>query len=91
MPEGATAWFYQTAAGAEIDLVVEQGSRQRIAIEIKRSLAPSVSKGFHLGCEDINATHRFIVYPGAEHYPVSNHVIVMPLVDTMTELCEILS
>lgn len=90
MPDGATSWFYRTAAGAEIDLVIEQGLRQRIAIEIKRSLAPSVSKGFHLGCEDIKATHRYIVYPGAEKYPISNGVIVMPLVDMMTELLEIL-
>lgn len=90
MPDGATSWFYRTAAGAEIDLVIEQGLRQRIAIEIKRSLAPSVSKGFHLGCEDIKAKHRYIVYPGAEQYPISNGVIVMPLVDMMTELRDIL-
>lgn len=91
MPEGATSWFYRTAAGAEIDLVVEQGLRQRIAIEIKRSLAPSVSKGFHLGCEDIKAKHRYVVYPGKEKYPISNGVIVMPLVETMTEFLDILS
>ena len=90
MPDGATSWFYRTAAGAEIDLVIEQGLRQRIAIEIKRSLAPSVSKGFHLGCGDIKAKHRYIVYPGAEKYPISNGVIVMPLVDMMTELRDIL-
>lgn len=90
MPEGATSWFYRTAAGAEIDLVIEQGSRQRVAIEIKRSLAPSVSKGFHVGCEDITATCRYVVYPGSEQYPVSNGVIMMPLVDMMTELREIL-
>jgi predicted AAA+ superfamily ATPase len=90
MPDGATSWFYRTAAGAEIDLVIEQGLRQRLAIEIKRSLAPSVSKGFHLGCEDIKAKHRYIVYPGAEKYPISNGVIVMPLVDMMTELRDIL-
>ncbi len=90
MPEGATSWFYRTAAGAEIDLVIEQGSRQRVAIEIKRSLAPSVSKGFHVGCEDITATRRYIVYPGTEQYPVSNGVTVMPLVDMMTELREML-
>lgn len=90
VPDGATGWFYRTAAGAEIDLVIEQGLRQRVALEIKRSLAPSVSKGFHLGCEDIKATHRFIVYPGAEQYPVSNGVIVMPLVDMMTELRKVL-
>jgi uncharacterized protein len=91
MPEGTTSWFYRTAAGAEIDLVIEQRVRQRVAIEIKRSLAPSVSKGFHLGCGDIKATHRYIVYPGMEQYPISNGVVVMPLVDVMTELQEILS
>ena len=90
LPKGATSWFYRTAAGAEIDLVIEQGVRQRVAIEIKRSLAPSVSKGFHVGCEDITATRRYIVYPGTEQYPVSNGVIIMPLVDMMTELREIL-
>ena len=88
LPEGATSWFYRTAAGAEIDLVIEQGVRQRVAIEIKRSLAPSVSKGFHVGCEDITATRRYIVYPGTEQYPVSNGVIIMPLVDMMMELQE---
>ncbi|MBM4127833.1 MAG: ATP-binding protein [Nitrospira sp.] len=90
LPEGATSWFYRTAAGAEIDLVIERGVRQRVAIEIKRSLAPSVSKGFHVGCEDITATRRYIVYPGTEQYPVSNGVIVMPLVAIMTELRGIL-
>jgi len=88
LPEGATSWFYRTAAGAEIDLVIERGVRQRVAIEIKRSLAPSVSKGFHVGCEDITATRRYIVYPGTEQYPVSNGVTVMPLGDMMTELRE---
>lgn len=90
LPEGATSWFYRTAAGAEIDLVIEQGVRQRVAIEIKRSLAPSVSKGFHVGCEDVTATRRYIVYPGTEQYPVSNGVIMMPLVDMMTELRQVL-
>ena len=90
LPEGATSWFYRTAAGAEIDLVIEQGVRHRVALEIKRSLAPSVSKGFHVGCEDLHATRRYIVYPGTERYPVSNGVIMMPLVDMMTELREIL-
>lgn len=90
LPEGATSWFYRTAAGAEIDLVIEQGVRQRVAIEIKRSLAPSVSKGFHVGCEDLHATRRYIIYPGTERYPVSNGVTVMPLADMMTELRDIL-
>ncbi|WP_440135400.1 DUF4143 domain-containing protein [Chitinophaga sancti] len=82
----ASAWFYRTSAGAEIDLVIESGSNKRYAIEIKRSLAPTLSKGFHVGCEDIQATDKFIVYPGKERYPAAHDVTVIPLVDVMNEL-----
>lgn len=86
LPAGITAWFYRTAAGAEIDLVIERNSTERYAIEIKRSQAPSVSKGFHLGCEDIAATKRFIVYPGKERFPVTKDIAAIPLLDMMNEL-----
>jgi len=86
LPLGATAWFYRTSAGAEIDLVIEQSPGKRWAIEIKRALAPTLSKGFHFGCEDIQATNRFIVYPGKDSYPAAHDVTVLPLVDMMNEL-----
>ncbi|RYF08019.1 MAG: DUF4143 domain-containing protein, partial [Deltaproteobacteria bacterium] len=71
LPADAVPYFYRTAAGAEIDLVIERGTHQRLAIEIKRSLAPTLSKGFHQGCADIEATERCLVYPGTESFPVS--------------------
>lgn len=86
LPIGVTPWFYRTAAGAEIDLVIERNAQQKYAIEIKRSLAPSLSKGFYLGCEDIGATSRFLVYPGNERYPISKDVTVISLTDMMQEL-----
>lgn len=86
LPVGVTPWFYRTSAGAEIDLVVEKNNKERYAIEIKRSQAPSVSKGFHLGCEDIEATKRFIVYPGKERFPVTKEITAMPILEMMTEL-----
>lgn len=86
LPIGVTPWFYRTAAGAEIDLVVEKNAKKIYAIEIKRSLSPSVSKGFYLGCEDINATHRFVVYPGKEQFVVGKNATAMPLLDMMEEL-----
>jgi predicted AAA+ superfamily ATPase len=86
LPVGVTPWFYRTSAGAEIDLVIEKNSKERYAIEIKRSQAPSVSKGFHLGCEDVGATKRFIVYSGQERYPVTKDITAISLLDMMTEL-----
>ncbi|MCY7356268.1 MAG: ATP-binding protein [Rudanella sp.] len=86
LPIGMTAWFYRTAAGTEIDLIIEQNTQQKIAIEIKRSSAPTLSKGFHLGCADIGATKRFLVYPGTERYPIANGVTVVPLAEMMQAL-----
>lgn len=85
---GVTPWFYRTGAGAEIDLVIEQNSKKKYAIEIKRSLAPTMSKGFHLGCIDIKATHQFIVYPGKERFPINKKVTAISLPDMMREMAK---
>ncbi|WP_346319796.1 ATP-binding protein [Chitinophaga sp. YIM B06452] len=89
LPVGATPWFYRTSAGAEIDLVIELGTQKRYAIEIKRSMAPTVSKGFYMGCEDIKATHRFIVYPGNERIPAANESMMIPLIELIREFREL--
>jgi predicted AAA+ superfamily ATPase len=47
LPVGVTPWYYRTATGAETDLVLEISVQEKYAIEIKRSLALTVSKGFH--------------------------------------------
>lgn len=86
LPIGVTPWFYRTSAGAEIDLVIEKNEKNMYAIEIKKSLSPSVSKGFYLGCEDINATHRYLVYPGSERFLIGKNITVVSLLDLMDEL-----
>jgi len=86
LPGGITAWYYRTAAGAEIDLVTEQNPENKYAIEIKRSTAPAVTKGFHLGCEDIGATKRFVVYPGTDRFSIGKNITALSLMDMMEEL-----
>lgn len=86
LPIGVTPWFYRTSVGAEIDLIIEQNGQRTYAIEIKRSAVPSVSKGFYLGCDDIGATERFVVYPGRESYPIANGVTVISLIEMMDRL-----
>jgi len=84
-PEG-TAMFYRTSAGAELDLVLEFGAEERWAIEVKRSLSPAVSKGFHIACEDLGATHRYLVYPGTERFPLAGNLDAIPLTELMQRL-----
>lgn len=71
--------FYRTSAGAEIDLVLEKGNTHVWAIEIKRALAPKVSKGFHYACEEIKATHKFVIYPGLDRFPLPHGIEVMDI------------
>ncbi len=61
-------YYYRTQDGAEIDLVFERAGQPELAIEIKRASAPSVEKGFHVACEDLGITQRYVVYPGDEAF-----------------------
>lgn len=71
----APASFYRTAAGAEVDLVLELGGRQgRWAIEIKRSASPSVSKGLHNAIEDLKPSRTYIVHAGDDSFPLTDGV-----------------
>ena len=70
-PAAAAAGFYRTAAGAEIDLVMEIPGSGLWAIEIKRGLSPALDKGFHIACMDLQPAHRFLVYSGCARYPHS--------------------
>ncbi len=64
--------YYRTTAQAELDLVLEGPGNEVLAVEIKRSIAPKVGKGFHLACEDVGATRKVVVYSGDEIYPLTN-------------------
>ena len=86
-PTGTEAYFYRTAAGAEIDLLLKlPGQRTPWAIEVKRGLAPKIERGFHLACEDVQPERRWVVYGGAERFPLANTVEAVSLVDLCKEL-----
>jgi predicted AAA+ superfamily ATPase len=72
-PQGMEANFYRTSAGAEIDLVLTLPRGNLWAVEIKRSSAPKLERGFHLACDDLKPKKRFVVYPGTERFPLDAH------------------
>lgn len=87
-PGGAVGNFYRTAAGAEVDLLITLPGRRPWAIEIKRSLAPKLERGFHQACADLDPERRIVVYPGAEPFPLGEGVEVLPLRMAGRELLE---
>ena len=78
-------YFYRTSNGAEIDLVLEKG-QQRIAVEIKSSTAPKVSRGFWNAIKDINSTANYVIAPVESAYPLTKNVRVMNLEGFVAEL-----
>ena len=87
-PSGTEAYFFRTAAGAEIDLLLKlPGRRRPWAIEIKRGLAPKVERGFHLACDAVQPERRLVVYGGVERFPLADGVEAVSLVDLCGELC----
>jgi len=85
-PDGTEASFYRTSSGAEIDLVLRLPGDRLWAIEVKRSSAPKVEKGFHFACDDLGPKKRFVVYPGTERFSLGNRIEAIGLVALATEL-----
>ena len=73
----AQASFYRTSNGAEVDLVLEFRSGVIWTIEIKRSSAPTVTKGFYTAAADLGAVRKLLVAPVAQAYPMKDGIEVM--------------
>lgn len=73
----AEASFYRTSHGAEADLVLSWRHGETWVVEIKRSLAPTVSRGFHLAAADVGASRKLLIAPVATPYPIRDGIEVM--------------
>lgn len=78
LPADAQMGFYRTAAGAELDLVIEHRSR-KVGVEIKFSAAPKPTKGFWQAVEDLAVDRAYVVAPVERRYPLSERVEVIPV------------
>ena len=89
-PFQTKASFYRTATGAEIDLVLEMGATHGTwAIEIKRTTAPKMERGFRQALDDIKPDRAFIVYGGRHRYLNDEDVETISLQDMATKLARL--
>ena len=87
-PPGVQASFYRSGAGAEIDLLLTWPDGTHWAIEVKRSTTPKVERGFHSACQDVLPTKKWLIYPGAESYPIGSDITCLPLDAAMRGLAQ---
>jgi len=81
-----TPYFYRTEDGAEVDLVFERGGSVEMAIEIKRSSAPVLSRGFHSAIAALKPAESYLVHSGTETWPLGTGTTAIPLLDLMKKL-----
>ena len=74
LPWRASAFYYRTRAGAEIDLLIEHGDGAVWAVEIKRSSSARVKRGFHVACEDIKPVRRLVIHAGDDTFLMSKNI-----------------
>jgi len=67
------ASFYRSSSGAEIDLILEKG-KKRVAIEIKSSSAPTLTKGFFEALKVILPEHAFVIAQVNRSFPIKNEI-----------------
>ncbi len=85
LPADATLGFYRTAAGAEIDLVVEHRGR-RVGVEVKFSAAPRPARGFWQAMDDLQLQRAFVVAPVTRRYLLEPRVDVVGVTDLVAML-----
>ena len=72
---GNRYYFYRTATGSEVDLVVECGNKI-IAVECKASTAPQLSKGSWQAFDDVQPDKVAIIAPVKDSYLIKERVEV---------------
>ncbi len=79
LPGRSAYGCYRTSSGAEVDLVIDTGMGDLLAIEIKRSSAPSVAKGFYRACEDLQPTNSYVIHAGNDSFPLTKDIEAISL------------
>lgn len=71
-------YFWGVHTGAELDLVVEQGS-ELLGFEFKRTLSPRLTPSMRSAIETLGLSHLNVVYPGTVEFPLSGKATAKPL------------
>lgn len=74
-------YFYRTHQGAECDLLLVKNGSAKIAIEIKNTLSPKLTKGLQISMEDTGAERGVVICRIEEGFPLSDKVRAVGLLE----------
>lgn len=71
-------FFWKSHGGAELDLFWRDRGKNW-GIEFKYADAPKLTKSMKIAIDDLNLEHLWVIYPGKQHYRLSEAVSVSPI------------
>lgn len=74
-----SCYYYRTHEGSECDLVIVKSNKPLMAVEIKYTSSPKISRGLNLALKDIDANQNFIITPNTDDYLIRENVRVCSL------------
>ncbi len=79
----ATAAFWSTHSGAELDLRLAIGGRV-LGFEIKRSERPSATRSMRSALADLELDHLYVVHAGAHRFDLGERITAVGVVELLT-------
>lgn len=76
----ASAYFWGTYAGAELDLLFFHRGRP-LGVEVKFNEAPRVTRAMRTAQADLGLAHLWLIHPGPHTYPVDEGITAMAIQD----------
>ena len=73
------AYFWRTARGHEVDLLIDHGGRQ-VPFEITLRSAPTLedARGVLTCIEDLGLRRGYLIHSGRERYSLGHHITALP-------------
>ena len=75
---GLAPYCWSTYSGAELDLLLSINGKN-FGIEFKYTDTPKSTKSMHSAINDLHLEKLYVIYPGAEHFPLHESIEACPL------------
>lgn len=86
LPDNVQMHFYRTQHGAECDLVLSMAEKPVLALDVKLSNAPTISRGFVQSLDDLGLEKGWVITPESDQYPLNDRVNVISLMAFLEQL-----
>ncbi|MEO6281992.1 MAG: ATP-binding protein [Dyadobacter sp.] len=90
LPFDVRPYFYRTQDGAELDLILIKGTSVKVAIEIKYTNSPVLSRGNSVAQQDLENPLLLIVTPSAEDFNLRENATVCSIATVADHLKNLL-